>query len=194
MLVVITMVERIIRALPEKRLDKIFEKSVQKAAQKNKDIDQSTSLAEWKKLSVEEKRAKCLQAWNVAKKKDPGKATYADKAMEAKVTQEVKRVTKDDKLSESVEFLDENFKEVLEFVFMGVGIFTSLLAFLLGISHFWMALAAIGLSAVSSTISRAIARSNERDVVNEMNRIDEYFYQKYNISLNENLINAIWNG
>ena len=56
-----------------------------------------------------------------------------------------------------------------------------------------MALAAMGLSAVSSTISRAIARSNERDVVNEMNRIDEYFYQKYNVSLNENFIVAGWN-
>lgn len=188
------MVERIIRALPEKRLDKIFEKSVQKAAQKNKDVDQSTLLAGWRKVSVEEKRAKCLQAWNVAKKKDPEKTIRVDKAMEAKVSQEVKKVTKGDKLSESVEFLDENFKEVLEFVFMGVGIFASLLAFLLGISHFWMALASIGLSAVSSTISRAIGRSNARDVVNEMNQIDGYFYQKYNVSLNENLISTGLNG
>ena len=153
-------------------------------------MDQNTILAEWKKHSVEEKRAKCLQAWNIAKKKDPGKTAHVDKAMEAKVAQEVKKVTKNDKLSESAEFLNENFKEVLEFVFMGIGVFASLLAFLLGISNFWMALVAIGVSAISSTVSRAIARSNARDAMNEMNHIDEYFYQKYYISLNEKFISA----
>lgn len=178
-----SMIIRCIKKMPEKKLNKLFEKSLTKSDSPEK---AQAARDAWSKMNEEQKRSKLLTAYNQAKSKDPVKAAQIEKKVEQKA-QSIK--PQEAPISEEIsDHVKEIALKVLSVIF-GV-IFIEFLAW----GTLLTALCALVASVTSFVASNHIYEEDDsrrdirQEIINEMADIEIYFLEKYDISLYENLI------
>ena len=178
-----SMIIKCIKKMPEKKLNKLFEKSLTKSGSPEK---AQAAHDAWSKMNEEQKRSKLLTAYNQAKSKDPAKAAQIEKKVEQKA-QSIK--PQEAPISEEIsDHAKEILLKVLSVIFAVV--FIEFLAW----GTLLTALCALVASVTSFVASNHIYEEDEsgrdirQEIINEMADIEIYFLEKYNISLYENII------
>ena len=178
-----SMIIKCIKKMPEKKLNKLFEKSLTKSDSPEK---AQAARDAWSKMNEEQKRSKLLTAYSQAKSKDPAKAAQIEKKVEQKA-QSIK--PQEAPISEEIsDHAKEIFLKVISVIF-GI-IFIEFLSW----GTLLTALCALVASVSSFVASNHIyeedgsRRDIRQEIINEMVDIEIYFLEKYDISLYENLI------